>query len=185
MIRTGIVAGDLLSMLGVRFLLDKEPGIQVVFAAGELEAIDDHDIECLVLDTRLLPEWHARQASGGQPAVPVVCLADDRVADSAPEIDPAVTEVILRDATPGQLPAAIRRIAISRHTATSTAVALSPREQEVLRHIADGFTHGQAAFRIGISHHTVDTYVKRIRVKLGVGNKAQLVRAALALADAA
>jgi tRNA G26 N,N-dimethylase Trm1 len=36
----------------------------------------------------------------------------------------------------------------------------------------------------GISHHTVDTCVKRIRVKLGVGNKAQLARAALTLAVA-
>ncbi|HEX5118010.1 MAG TPA: helix-turn-helix transcriptional regulator [Pseudonocardiaceae bacterium] len=51
----------------------------------------------------------------------------------------------------------------------------------MLRHIAAGLTHGQVANRIGISHHTVDTYVKRIRVKLGVGNKAQLVRAALTM----
>ena len=35
------------------------------------------------------------------------------------------------------------------------------------------------AARLGISPHTVDTYVKRIRVKLGVGNKAELTRAAL------
>jgi DNA-binding CsgD family transcriptional regulator len=169
MIRTGIVESDLLSMLGVQFLLEKEPGIQVVFAAGELEAIGDHDIECLVLDSRLLPAWKGSD-------VPVVALADE--ADER-------AGVISRHEAPAQLPAAVRRIAVSRKAAAPAAVALSPREQEVLRHIADGFTHGQAAYRIGISHHTVDTYVKRIRVKLGVGNKAQLVRAALALADAA
>ncbi len=57
--------------------------------------------------------------------------------------------------------------------------ALSGRESEVLRYISWGFTHLQTARRLGISPHTVDTYVKRIRAKLKVGNKAQLVRAAV------
>jgi DNA-binding NarL/FixJ family response regulator len=56
---------------------------------------------------------------------------------------------------------------------------LSEREEQVLRQIAHGLTHGQIATRLGISPHTVDTYVKRIRSKLGVGNKAELTRAAL------
>ncbi|WP_328379831.1 response regulator transcription factor [Streptomyces sp. NBC_00440] len=56
---------------------------------------------------------------------------------------------------------------------------LSEREQQVLSQIAQGRTHGQIATRLGISQHTVDTYVKRIRVKLDVGNKAELTRAAL------
>ena len=45
--------------------------------------------------------------------------------------------------------------------------------------VSRGLTHGQIATRLGISPHTVDTYVKRIRAKLGVGNKAELTRAAL------
>ena len=56
---------------------------------------------------------------------------------------------------------------------------LSKREEQVLRQISCGLTHGQIATRLGISPHTVDTYVKRIRAKLGVGNKAELTRAAL------
>jgi DNA-binding NarL/FixJ family response regulator len=56
---------------------------------------------------------------------------------------------------------------------------LSHREGQVLRQISRGLTHGQIATRLGISPHTVDTYVKRIRAKLGVGNKAELTRAAL------
>ncbi|MEO3755623.1 response regulator transcription factor [Streptomyces sp. B6B3] len=57
--------------------------------------------------------------------------------------------------------------------------ALSDRECEVLRLISEGLTHLQVGRQLGISHHTVDTYVKRIRAKLGLGNKAELVRAAL------
>jgi DNA-binding NarL/FixJ family response regulator len=56
---------------------------------------------------------------------------------------------------------------------------LSEREEQVLCQISRGLTHGQIATRLGISPHTVDTYVKRIRAKLGVGNKAELTRAAL------
>jgi DNA-binding NarL/FixJ family response regulator len=56
---------------------------------------------------------------------------------------------------------------------------LSDREEQVLRQIAHGLTHGQIATRLGISPHTVDTYVKRIRAKLGVGTKAELTRVAL------
>jgi DNA-binding NarL/FixJ family response regulator len=56
---------------------------------------------------------------------------------------------------------------------------LSEREDQVLRQISQGLTHGQIATRLGISPHTVDTYVKRIRAKLGLGNKAELTRAAL------
>lgn len=56
---------------------------------------------------------------------------------------------------------------------------LSEREEQVLCQIAHGLTHAQIASRLGISPHTVDTYVKRIRSKLEVGNKAELTRAAL------
>ncbi|MEU3721286.1 helix-turn-helix transcriptional regulator [Streptomyces sp. NPDC031705] len=55
---------------------------------------------------------------------------------------------------------------------------LSARERETLLLVADGLTRNQAARRIGISPHTVDTYLKRIRAKLGLGNKAELARAA-------
>lgn len=56
---------------------------------------------------------------------------------------------------------------------------LSTREYQVLQQIARGLTHSQIARRLRISQHTVDTYVKRIRGKLDVGNKAELTRAAV------
>jgi DNA-binding NarL/FixJ family response regulator len=74
-----------------------------------------------------------------------------------------------RDLIPSQV--------IQRHEVAGCQ--LSEREGQVLRQISRGLTHGQIATRLGISPHTVDTYVKRIRAKLGVGNKAELTRAAL------
>lgn len=61
----------------------------------------------------------------------------------------------------------------------SVAPSLSPREEQALRYIAEGFTHAQAASRMGISKATMETYVERIRAKLQLGNKAELTRAAL------
>lgn len=58
---------------------------------------------------------------------------------------------------------------------------LSPRERQVLRHIAAGLTYRCAARRMGISVHTVDDYIRRIRAKYGVHAHAELIRLALQL----
>ncbi|AWT45464.1 MULTISPECIES: response regulator transcription factor [Streptomyces] len=58
---------------------------------------------------------------------------------------------------------------------------LSPRELETLRHIAAGRTYLQTARAMGVSPHTVDTYLRRIRAKLGLAGTAELTRVAIAL----
>jgi len=58
---------------------------------------------------------------------------------------------------------------------------LTRREQEALRWLATGLTHGQIARRMGLTESTVSTYVKRIRGKLNAGNKAELTRKAIEL----
>lgn len=63
----------------------------------------------------------------------------------------------------------------------TTALRLAPREAEALALIARGFTQAQTAVRMGVSSTTVDTYMRRIRHKLGAGNKADLTRRALEL----
>lgn len=78
------------------------------------------------------------------------------------------------------IPSARARDKPPEHNAIA-APELSPREEETLGYIARGFTHAQTATKMGISKATVNTYVERIRVKLQVGNKAQLTRAALEL----
>jgi DNA-binding NarL/FixJ family response regulator len=60
-------------------------------------------------------------------------------------------------------------------------VQLSRREREVLQRVGEGLTTAQIATALQISPHTVDTYIKRIRTKLGSGNKADLTRAAIRL----
>ncbi|MBV9449576.1 MAG: response regulator transcription factor [Streptosporangiaceae bacterium] len=59
--------------------------------------------------------------------------------------------------------------------------ALTPRELEALGLIARGFTHAQAATRMGVTPGTVNTFIERVRRKLQVGNKAELARVAIDL----
>ncbi|MEU6201627.1 response regulator transcription factor [Streptomyces sp. NPDC047061] len=66
-----------------------------------------------------------------------------------------------------------------RHPSSPVAPPLTQREREALRLLALGLTHGQIARRMGLAEVTVSTYVKRIRGKLGAGNKAELARKAI------
>ncbi|MEU0053793.1 helix-turn-helix transcriptional regulator [Streptomyces sp. NPDC006184] len=61
------------------------------------------------------------------------------------------------------------------------APTLAPRERETLRHIAAGRTYLQTARHMGLSTHTVDAYLRRIRAKLDITNTAQLTRTAIAM----
>ncbi|MFF9983696.1 response regulator transcription factor [Streptomyces erythrochromogenes] len=69
------------------------------------------------------------------------------------------------------------------HTTATAAPApeLAPREQEALRHIAAGRTYLQTARHMGLSKHTVDAYLRRIRAKLNVNSTAEMTRIAITL----
>ncbi|MBP2336686.1 DNA-binding CsgD family transcriptional regulator [Saccharothrix coeruleofusca] len=130
---------------------------------------------------RLLPP----ERSAPPPERLDVLLTDD-VTDVAPPPATLVLVVSTRDAGPvfaaDMVLAAIT--AIARLRGREPGTSLSQRERQVLRFIADGLTQDQTARKLGISPHTVDTYVKRVRGKLGLGNKADLVRAAMTLPSA-
>lgn len=56
---------------------------------------------------------------------------------------------------------------------------LSDREEEVLRLIAEGQTYKEMAIFLKVSTKTIETYRERIKVKLGLATRAELVRYAL------
>jgi DNA-binding NarL/FixJ family response regulator len=58
---------------------------------------------------------------------------------------------------------------------------LSERERAVFRMIAQGYSAAQIGERLFISAKTVDTYRRRINEKLGMQDRAELVRLALRL----
>lgn len=58
--------------------------------------------------------------------------------------------------------------------------ALSPRETEVLRLIAQGFSNKEIAQRIDLSVKSVETYKARAAEKLGLRTRAEIIRYAVA-----
>jgi DNA-binding NarL/FixJ family response regulator len=76
---------------------------------------------------------------------------------------------------------ALRLHAELREPQEPQPAALAPRESETLGWLAVGLTHRQIASHMGLTEATVSTYVKRIRDKLHVGNKADLTRVAIDL----
>jgi DNA-binding CsgD family transcriptional regulator len=60
-------------------------------------------------------------------------------------------------------------------------VSLTPRESDVLRLLARGCTYEQAADRLGVSQHTVQSHIKNAYRKLGVRCAAAAVMRAIEL----
>jgi DNA-binding NarL/FixJ family response regulator len=56
---------------------------------------------------------------------------------------------------------------------------LSPREQEILRLVADGCRDREIAERLFLSHHTVANHVRNILAKLGAQTRAAAITRAL------
>jgi len=71
------------------------------------------------------------------------------------------------DAFAGEVPAAAADPDLDR---------LTPREREVLRHIARGYTYKEAARRLEISVKTVETHVSAVLRKLQLSSRHELTR---------
>ncbi len=78
-------------------------------------------------------------------------------------IHPAMTRALLKDLAPPPSEA-------------SPVEPLTPRELEVLRRIALGYTNRQIAEEMGISIRTVETHRANLMGKLGVNSRVELVR---------
>ncbi|GAB2959484.1 response regulator [Nonomuraea fastidiosa] len=87
------------------------------------------------------------------------------VATGAALIDPEVTRQLV-----GKFAARIRPADVQ-----ATEPALTPRELEVLRLIADGQSNSEIAATLVISQETVKTYVSRILTKLDLRDRVQAV----------
>lgn len=83
-------------------------------------------------------------------------------------VHPAMTRLLLQEPAPKSAP---RR---------GQPNALSRREKDVLRLLALGYTNRQAAEELGLSVRTVEAHRANIMTKLGLRNRAELVRWAAA-----
>lgn len=63
----------------------------------------------------------------------------------------------------------------------ANAPRISPREIDVIRLIAHGYTYAETARRLGVSPHTVAAHVKKAYRKLGVHSAGAAVMRAVQL----
>jgi len=131
-----------------------------------------HPVKVLVVTTFNLDEYVYEALRAGasgfllKDAPPSQLLHGIRtVASGAALLDPEVTRKLV-----GTYAARIRPTEGTRHD-----TPLTPRELEVLRLIADGFSNSEIAAALQISQETVKTFVSRILTKLDLRDRVQAV----------
>lgn len=199
MIRTDILVSSPIFLAGLVDALTKA-GIKVVAARTSPDEEPSWLADAALIDIdSLTPRDNLTYITEAARSTAVLVLDNEAEPDAGRYLDAGASGVITKRATPerilGAIDAAIRGATVVPAACVEKADnepvpatdhivpaggRLSGREEQVLRQISRGLTHTQIATRLGISPHTVDTYVKRIRAKLGLGNKAELTRAALA-----
>ena len=187
---------------GLRTLLNLQPDMEVVGEAAEgLEAVEkvkrlEPDV---VLMDITLPGLEglevAKKLKKTHPDVKVLILTmheDRRFLYSALKAGAsgyvvkraADTELIdaIRAAYRGDVflhPSMAKIVAEDYVEQAGTEKGLSDREREVLRLIAEGRTYKEMAKVLGVSVKTIETYRERIKEKLGLHTRAEMVRYAL------
>ena len=97
--------------------------------------------------------------------------------------------VLPLDASAGQIEIALQAAAaglavfspqhLDSPAALRNSAALTARETEVLRMIAEGLANKEIAWRLGISEHTVKFHVSALLGKLGAGSRAEAIGAGI------
>ena len=189
---------------GLRAMLESSGDIHVIGEAADgLEAVRilaAVDPDVVLMDVRM-PNLDGlatlRQMREVRPALPVLILSmyddpayvEEAIASGASGylLKTAAKEELIRavraaHAGQGYLQAEITRPVLGRFTrgqARTGDMALSPRETEVLQHIANGLANKQIAVELGISETTVKSHIGSLFEKLGASHRAHAVALAL------
>jgi two-component system, NarL family, nitrate/nitrite response regulator NarL len=190
-----IVAGDPLARAGLAALVGSSPMVAV---AGELRSIRDVDdaslassVDAIVWDpgfTRSpgyaeLEDLPARSA----PVVTLVADESDAIEAWRSGSRGVLTRGATREAIIGAIVAVASGLSVFEPSLAPVAAgngadqalldttALTPRELEVIRLLAEGLPNKLIADRLGISDHTVKFHVNAILSKLGAHSRTEAV----------
>ncbi|WP_026416004.1 response regulator [Actinomadura oligospora] len=152
------------------------PGMDGIEATERVRAAADHTPRVLILTTFELDEYVYDALAAGASGFLLKDVTAERLFE-------AVRIVAAGDAllAPGVTRRLVEEFARSRRrpkTTPSALAALTPRETEVLRAMAEGFSNPEIAAHLIVSEETVKTHVSRILGKLGLRDRTQAVIAA-------
>ncbi|MHA4852386.1 response regulator [Rhodococcus sp. MSC1_016] len=192
---------------GLRMILDAEPDLQVVVEAANgyeaIGALDDTLVDLAILDIampRMTGLQGAREINRSHPQVRILILSmydneqyffEALKAGASGYVLKSVADRDLLEACratlrgepflyPGAVTALIRDYLHRDRTGESLpATILTPREEEILKLIAEGDTTREIANTLSISAKTVDRHRANILQKLGLRDRLALTRYAI------
>jgi len=189
---------------GVRMLIDRQQDMQVVAEADDgLEAVErvlSERPDVAVLDVsmpRMTGVQAAREIRSHDPSVQVLLMSmheDDRYFLDG--LEAGASGYVLKRAADTDLIDAIRTVADGRmflSDRTQQALmkqwlengrseppdALTPRELEVVKLIAEAYTNRQIADALKVAEKTVESHRGNVLAKLGMRDRVELVRYAI------
>lgn len=203
--RVVLVDDHTLVRAGLRMLLDTLEGVEVVAEAGNgasgLEAVREHRPDVLITDVTMGAMTGlelAEKVRAELPQTRVIVLsmfASDEYVMRA--LKAGASAYLLKDAAESELEVALRAVArgetylspgaskrliervAGRQDADDPLRALTPRQCEILRLIAEGVHAKEIAHRLHLSRKTVDAHRAQIMERLGIRDVAGLVRFAI------
>jgi len=187
---------------GLKALIATQPDMELAGEGGDLDdakrltAQEQPDV--LILDLSL-PGGSSLPAIGDLKRISektrvLILTAHNQQALLRAAVDLGASGFIGKHAEPQELLSAIRSVAGGRtyvnlssseaelhellgmRAPESESSALSKRESEVLRRLAEGYTMAEIAEALTVSPKTVQTYRGRIKEKLGLSSRAEFVR---------
>jgi DNA-binding NarL/FixJ family response regulator len=205
-IRAAVVDDQTLVRQGIRSLLELVPDVEVVAEAGDgeeaLELLGRTPSDVLLLDVRM-PRLDGigvlrKGASRLPPTILLTTFDDDAVVLEA--VRHGAKGFLLKDVSLEQLTAAVRAVAAGGSLILPAVTervlrglpglerdfdrlerpdALTPRETEVLRLMAGGYSNREIAGALATAEGTVKNQVSSILSKLGVRDRTRAVLRAL------
>jgi DNA-binding NarL/FixJ family response regulator len=193
---------------GIRYVLEREPGFEVVAEAGSgsdvVALAEKHHPDVAVLDISMPGESGIQVAGRLRQQLPETRILILSMHDNAEYVLESVRAgahgYILKDTAATELRRAVRAVhegeaffsppvasrlsaavrgELAREQRTSDLGSLTAREREVLQGIARGRTNKEIAGTLGISHRTVETHRESLMRKLRIKTVAGLTRFAL------
>jgi DNA-binding NarL/FixJ family response regulator len=187
---------------GVKLLLDRQPDIDVVAEAEDgveaVEKVIEHRPDVAVLDVSMprmtgLQATHEIQQQAPDTQVLILSMHDDeRYLFEA--LRAGAAGYVLKRAADQDLVDAVRAAGRGEPFLTASAqqtlirnfldrgeqpTELSPREQEVVKLIAEAHTNKEIAEILHLSEKTVESHRARVLHKLGMRDRVELVRYAI------
>ncbi len=198
-IRVLLVDDHPLIRAGVYSVLEEEEGIDIVGEAANTVGLEAKCAELkpdvVLLDLRIPgppPAEVIERLQTHHPHIHIIVLtAYDEEAYIRLAVGSRISGYILKDEMPDSIVKAIRTVVeggvwYSRTIADKLSRLvrrphrlpepdLTPRERDVLRLIAQGYSNSEIAEELGLAYQTVRNYISRIYSKLGVRSRSEAV----------